>query len=380
MTISEPKAFSSDESVMRYALEIAQRGEGSVEPNPMVGAVIVDRDLRLVAEGWHRKFGGPHAEIESLAGQKPLPEGAQLFVTLEPCSHHGKTPPCADAVAKAGFARVVIGCPDPAPHVAGRGIQKLRDCGIAVEVGVCEVEARNLIAPFRMLMLERRPWVHAKWAMTLDGKIASRTGHSQWISNAESRACVHRLRGRMDAILTAAGTVRSDNPRLTARPAGTRIPLRVVFDRTGESLTNDRHLVETAGEVPVLLAAENDRVDASHRQSLEKAGVEIFETHGESRADHVRCVLAELGRRQFTNVLLEAGSGLLGTCFEAGVIDEVHAFVAPKLVGGDKACSPIGGPGGDTIPSEDSLRDISITQFGTDVLIRGRTISRTSDR
>lgn len=372
MSHSEPVTFSSDERVMERALQLAIQGQGLVEPNPMVGAVIVDRHRRLIAEGWHQQFGGPHAEVNALTAAGPIPAGAALFVTLEPCSHHGKTPPCADAVIAAGFERTVIGCQDPAPHVAGRGIARLRAAGVDVEVGVCEKRARELIAPFSRLQTDKRPWVHAKWAMTLDGRIATRTGHSQWISNADSRGYVHQLRGRVDAILTAAGTVRADNPQLTARPAGVRTALRVVLDRTGESLTADCHLVQTARQTPVLLAADKNVLSEQTDGLLRQAGVEVVFTDGESRTERLLSLLAELGRRQCTNVLLEAGPGLLGACLDADVIDEVHAFVAPKLVGGAGAKSPIDGVGRDRIPELRSLDNVRVQTFDGDTLIHGR--------
>lgn len=380
MSESASVTFSSDERAMQRALELAIRGEGLVEPNPMVGAVIVDRQGRVIGEGWHQQFGGPHAEVNALAAAGPVPPGATLYVTLEPCSHQGKTPPCAKAVIAAGLARTVIGCQDPAPHVAGRGIAQLRAAGMQVDVGVCQKDAEALIAPFRMLQTEQRPWVHAKWAMTLDGRIATRTGHSQWISNADSRAYVHQLRGRMDAIVTAAGTVQSDNPQLTARPAGVRTPLRVVLDRTGQSLTPDSQLVQTAQQTPVLLAADQTALADQIRDQLEQAGVEIFFTSGDTRTARVASLLQELGRRQCTNVLLEAGPGLLGACLDADVIDEVHAFVAPKLVGGASAKSPIDGLGCDRIPELSSLDSLRTQTFGTDTLIHGRVQRRNEDR
>jgi len=186
--------FASPEAVMRRALELARRGEGRVEPNPMVGAVVVDRDLRLVAEGWHEQFGGPHAEVHALRQAGDRARGATLFVTLEPCAHQGKTPPCTEAVIAAGVARVVIGSHDPFPQVNGRGIARLRGAGLVVETGLLDHEARQLNAPFRKLIQAGMPWVHVKWAMTLDGRIASRTRASQWISNAVSRGRVHDLR------------------------------------------------------------------------------------------------------------------------------------------------------------------------------------------
>ncbi|MCA9060884.1 MAG: bifunctional diaminohydroxyphosphoribosylaminopyrimidine deaminase/5-amino-6-(5-phosphoribosylamino)uracil reductase RibD, partial [Planctomycetaceae bacterium] len=211
MTLSSP-----DEQWMSRALTIAARGLGSVEPNPAVGAVVTTATGDFVAEGWHQQFGGPHAEVHAIRAAGDRCRGATLYVTLEPCSHHGKTPPCADAVIAAGFRRVIVGCQDPAPHVAGQGLRKLREAGIEVVTGVCEGAAQRLIAPFSMLQTCQRPWVIAKWAMSLDGRIATHTGDSQWISNSTSREFVHQMRGRMDAIITGSGTVHADNPRLTA--------------------------------------------------------------------------------------------------------------------------------------------------------------------
>ena len=359
--------YTSDEEVMQHAIRIAQSGFGLVEPNPMVGAVIVDAGRNLIAEGSHQKFGEAHAEINAIRQAGEATRGADLYVTLEPCSHFGKTPPCADAVIAAGFRRVVVGCQDPAPHVAGQGIQRIRDAGIPVEVGVCQVDARRLIAPFEMLMIRQRPWVHAKWAMTLDGKIATSSGHSQWISCGASRVWVHNLRGRIDAIITGSGTVRADDPLLTARPAGPRTALRVVIDATGESITADRKLVKTISQAPVLVCVSRRCGDAG-RNRLHELGVEVFETSGESSVD-LGEVLQELGRRRCTRVMLEAGPGLLGAFFDRGLIDEVHAFVAPQLIGGANAFSPIGGAGLLAIPGISNLKSFRVTPSGDDFLI-----------
>lgn len=364
----ETVVYLSDEEVMQRAIRIAQSGFGFVEPNPMVGAVIMDAGREsLLAEGYHQKYGDAHAEINAIRQAGESTRGADLFVTLEPCSHFGKTPPCADAVIAAGFRRVVVGCQDPAPHVAGQGIQRIRDAGIPVEVGVCEVEARRLIAPFEMLMIKQRPWVHAKWAMTLDGRIATCNGHSQWISCAESRVWVHNLRGRVDAIITGSGTVRADDPLLTARMGGPRTPLRVVVDSNGESVTADRRLVQTVSQAPVLVCVSR-RCGEACRNRLRELGIEVFETSGEGSVDLAE-VLKELGRRRCTRVMLEAGPGLLGAFFDRGLIDEVHAFVAPQLIGGANALSPIGGAGLPAIPGFSNLKSFRVTPSGDDFLI-----------
>jgi len=363
------KAFSTDHEIMQHAIHIARAGFGFVEPNPMVGAVIVSPDRSLIAEGFHQKFGEAHAEINAIRAAGPRAAGADLFVSLEPCSHFGKTPPCVDAVLQAGFRRVIVGCPDPAPHGAGQGIQRLRDAGMEVVVGTCQQDAARLIAPFRKLMIEKQPWVHAKWAMTLDGRIASRTGHSRWISCEESRGWVHDFRGRMDAIITGAGTVRADDPLLTARPPGPRTPMRVVIDSTGESVTADSRLVKTASKVETLVCV-SQRCVPSGLERLHRLGVQTFQTAGINEVD-LKSVLPELGRRGCTNVLLEAGTRLLGAFFDSDAVDEIHAFIAPKIVGGELAMSPIGGNGLATIPEDKTVRGLTCKHIGRDLLLEG---------
>jgi len=354
---------------MLQALVIAQRGFGKVEPNPQVGAVIVSPDREWIAEGFHQEFGGPHAEIHAIRNAGGRTQGADLFVTLEPCSHFGKTPPCADAVIEAGFRRVVVGCQDPAPLVAGKGLQKLRDAGLEVITGICEHEARALIAPFEQHMLHQRPWVHAKWAMTLDGRIAARTGHSQWISSEPSREAVHQLRGRVEAIITGAGTVRMDNPRLTARPPGPRKALRVLIDSSGTAVLPDSAVIQTLSETPVLVCV-SERCSEQQQKRLESFGAEVLRTGNAVQTD-VEQVLRELGRRRMTHVLLESGPRLMGTFFDQGLVDEVHVFVAPKIVGGAAAIAPIGGQGQPEIPQFPSITGMTRRFCGPDVLIEG---------
>src|SRR5207253_7885382 len=213
----------------RRALELAERGRGYVEPNPLVGAVVV-HDGRIIGEGWHQRYGEAHAEVNALTAAGDAARGATLYVTLEPCCHHGKTPPCTDAVLRAGVQRVVAAMLDPFPQVSGKGADLLRAAGVTVDVGLCEAEARRLNAPYLKLLATGLPYVTAKWAMTLDGKIATRTGDSKWISNEASRRRVHELRGRMDAIIVGIGTALADDPLLTARPTGPRTPARIVLD------------------------------------------------------------------------------------------------------------------------------------------------------
>lgn len=361
------------QATMRRALELAERGIGLVEPNPAVGAVIVNDAGQTLGEGWHQQFGGPHAEINALAAAGEAARGATLFVTLEPCCHFGKTPPCTRAVIAAGIRRVYVAMGDPAAHVNGQGLRELRESGIEVHVGLLESEARRLVSPFVQLMTGGRPWFHAKWAMSLDGKIATRTGHSQWISGESSRAVVHQLRGRMDAILVGIGTVLADDPLLTARPAGPRVATRVVLDSQAR-LPINAQLVRTVVQAPVLVvttsAAPVDRC-----QSLRDAGVEILQIEADpGDRPSLPILAAELGRRRLTNILVEGGSQVLGALFDAGLIDEVHAFISPKLIGGATAKSPISGCGLGLVPQEISLDEPQIQILDHDVYVRRRVV------
>jgi diaminohydroxyphosphoribosylaminopyrimidine deaminase/5-amino-6-(5-phosphoribosylamino)uracil reductase len=369
--LSTGHQFTDDESVMGYALELATRGLGYVEPNPLVGAVITDQNRRLISAGWHTRFGDAHAEVMAMA-DAPSTAGSCLYVTLEPCSHHGKTPPCAEAVVKAGFQRVFVGCQDPASHVSGRGIAMMRDAGLDVHVGLCDLEARELIRPFAMLHTRGRPWVHAKWAMTLDGRIAASTGHSQWISGEASRAVVHQLRGRMDAVITGAGTVAADNPRMTARPPGPRTATRVVLDSQGTSIGPESQLVQSISIAPLLVVVSDSATDKAV-DALKATGAEVARLSSSAAGRIcVDALLGELGSRGMTNVLIEAGCGILGSFFDARLIDEVHVFVAPKLVGGVDAFPVIGGEGRQSIPTIPDLTNVEIRRLDNDTLIHGR--------
>lgn len=362
--------FASDEAIMQRALELAVQGFGFVEPNPQVGAVIVTPDRRLIAEGWHERFGGPHAEIRAIEAAGSRTTGADIFITLEPCSHHGKTPPCVDALLRAGFRRVVVGCEDPAPHAAGRGLQLLREAGVLVESGVCQTAAEDLIAPFARQMLRRLPWVHAKWAMSIDGRISADSGHSKWISCEESRQLVHELRGRMDAILTGAGTVRMDDPLLTARPPGPRRPLRVIFDATGQTITPKSRLVQSSADGPVLVCV-TDVCSSEQQLWLRSLGLEVFSSGSGERVDPVE-VLAELGRRGMTHVFLEAGPRILGSFFNEQLVDEIHVFVSMKIIGGQRRASAVAGRESLQVPTLDQLRNLRTRHIGRDVLFEGR--------
>jgi len=381
MHVSGPHdAFT--ERLMRHALALALRGEGAVEPNPMVGAVVTAAadaaaEPRIVGEGWHAGFGGPHAEVVALAAAGPAARGGTLVVTLEPCCHQGKTPPCVGAIIAAGIRRVVVAIRDPFPAVDGGGIAALRRSGIEVHEGVCAAEARRLVAPFRMLVEHRRPWTIAKWAMSLDGRIATAGGESRWITSPPARDLVHRLRGRMDAILCGIGTALADDPLLTARPPGPRRPLRIVLDRSARLPLTSR-LVRTAHEVPVLVAAGPD-APLDRLRALEAAGCELWQATTAQPREAVSELLSALGSRQVTNLLVEGGPTVLGSFADARLLDEVWAFIAPTIIGGALASAPVGGVGSTALATAASIEVEHAGPVGPDMLVRG-LIRRSADR
>lgn len=365
-------ASDVQQPLMFRALELARHGLGFVEPNPLVGCVIV-RDGAIVGEGWHRRFGGAHAEVEALAAAGAQTKGATLYVTLEPCCHHGQTPPCTDAVIAAGIKRVVAAMRDPFPKVAGGGFEQLRMAGVEVEVGLCEYEARELNAPYLKLLATGRPWVIAKWAMTLDGKLATASGDSRWISSEASRAIVHELRGRVDAIVVGRRTAELDDPQLTARLASgspPRIAARIILDSCANLVVSSQ-LVRTAHEFPTLVACGSE-VQGDDARRLTDAGCEVLRLSGANRGERLLALLEELGRRRMTNILAEGGSEVLGSFFDARQIDEVHAFIAPKLAGGKSSPSPIGGTGVASIAEAISGHDVVVESMNGDVYVHGR--------
>ena len=356
---------------MLAAVELARQGEGRVEPNPMVGCVVV-ADGQLIAGGHHEFFGGPHAEVIALrqVDDRPL-DSATLYVTLEPCAHYGKTPPCVDLLLKRRPARVCVGCIDPNPATRGRGVETLRTAGIEVTVDVAASACEALIAPFRKRIERGLPFVIAKWAMTLDGRIASHTGNSQWISGEHSRAIVHRLRGRCDAIAVGARTAALDDPLLTARPPGPRTPLRVVFDRRA-SLSPESRLARTAREFEtIIFCEESNGADLSGRLSaLQEAGVRAIPLPaGDGQLEEALRHLVALG---CTNILVEGGGGLIGSFFDSRLIDEVHVFVAAKIIGGQNAIGPVGGAGIATFGRCVTIDEPLWENSGEDMYLRGR--------
>jgi len=364
-----------DERFMRRALALAARGRGSVEPNPMVGCVIV-RAGQVVGEGWHRRFGGPHAEVHALREAGPQAKGATCYVTLEPCCHHGKTPPCTDALQASGVRRVVVAMRDPFPKVAGRGFRLLRGAGIEVVAGLSEREAAELNAPYLKLLRTGRPWVILKWAQSLDGRIATRSGDSQWISGERSRAWVHRLRGRVDGILVGRGTVLRDNPTLTCRLGRPRRQaVRLVLDRRLRTPLVSG-IVRTAHRVPTMIVAERGEVDYRRAVALRKAGVEVVGICNGPGGLDLSELLDELGRRRWTNLLVEGGGQAIGSFVDAGLADEAYVFVSPRLIGGTTAVSAVGGLGPETMKTLPRVRCVRIGRSGEDLLYHLRFSER----
>ena len=365
----------TDHEHLTRAIELAERGVGSVSPNPVVGAVVV-KDDRVVGEGWHEEYGGPHAEVNAIAacGDADL-RGATLYVSLEPCAHHGRQPPCTDAILSAGLARVVVGSDDPSSKASGRGLGILRDDGVEVEVagGELATRARLLNQAFRKHARTGRPLVVFKSAMSLDGKVATQGGDSKWISSEGSRAVAHRWRASLDAVAVGIGTAIADDPQLTARIDGVhRQPRRVVFDSTAR-LPHDSKLVAEARDVPLVVvvsrAAPRGATDA-----LETAGADVIVATGQNEPARIASALDQLGALDppVTSLLLEGGPHLAGSFMDAGEIDEVRLFIAPLVLGGRTARDPLEGEGVDRVA--DALRALTLTcePVAGDVLVTAR--------
>ncbi len=378
---------------MRRAIELARSAAGTTSPNPPVGAVLV-KDGRVVGEGHTLPPGQGHAEFVALSMAGDEARGADLYVTLEPCAHHGRTPPCADALIAAGVASARIAVMDPAPHTAGRGVQKLRDAGIAVTVDDGPLEARRLIEAFAKHISTGLPLVVVKFAMSLDGKIATRRGDSRWISNEASRREAHRLRSEADAVVVGIGTALADNPLLTARNispsassaqssqppsspsdyapaqarAGNRQPLRVVVDSAGR-LPPDSAMLSAPGKTLVAVAGPEGA------SAARATGADVFEAGADSdgRVD-LQQLLAELGARGVASALVEGGSTLHGALFDAGLVDKVVAFVAPLIIGGAGAPGPVAGQGAEFLANALRLDSVEHTELDGDLMLTGRPV------
>jgi diaminohydroxyphosphoribosylaminopyrimidine deaminase / 5-amino-6-(5-phosphoribosylamino)uracil reductase len=361
-----------DRTFMKEALRLAAKGRGRTSPNPMVGAVVV-QDGVIVGRGCHEFVGGPHAEVNALRDAGERARGGTLYVTLEPCNHHGRTPPCTIAVIEAGIARVVVGMDDPNPHVEGSGSEFLRSKGLRVDTKMLEREARLLNQPFIKHVTTGIPHVTLKAAATLDGRIATRTGDSRWITNEQSRRFVHRLRCDLDGILVGIGTALSDDPQLTARvrkrPA-CRQPVRIVID-THLKLEVSSQLVKTAADVPVWIAC-GEGASAEKERALMQAGAVVLRMPEIEGRVSLPDLLEALGKRQVTSLLVEGGAGVLGSFIEQRLADEFHFFYAPKLLCDSEGVPMIQGGRRDHMSEALPAHDLRVRRFGEDVLLSGR--------
>lgn len=361
----------NDQDFMRIALELAEQGKGWVNPNPMVGALVV-KDSRIIGKGYHHRFGGAHAEREALAACTESPEGATLYVTLEPCCHYGKTPPCTEAIIAAGISRVVIGSFDPNPLVAGKGIESLRIHGILVTEGILEKECNELNEVFFHYIKTRTPFVVMKYAMTMDGKIAARSGESRWITGETAREKVHLDRHRFSAIMVGVGTVLADDPMLNTRLEGMKNPVRIICD-TNLRTPLSSQVVKTAKEQKTIIATGVREKVRFHE--YEKAGCRLLPVSVQEGRLDLKELMLVLGAEPIDSILLEGGQTLNWSALNSGIVKKVQAYVSPKLFGGIKAKSPVGGIGVEYPSQAFRLGPPGISRLGDDILLESEVIS-----
>ena len=360
----------SHERYMRHALALAKRGAGWVNPNPQVGCVLV-KDGRIIAEGWHHNFGNLHAERDALSRCTESPAGATAYVTLEPCCHTGKQPPCTNALIEAGISQVVVGAADSNPLVAGKGVSQLRDAGITVLEGVLSAECEELNRAWLHYITTGRPFVTMKYAMTLDGKIACHTGSSKWVTGSAARARVHEDRAKAAGILVGVGTVLADDPLLTARVPGaeTHSPTRIVADSHLRTPLESQ-LVKTAAQVPVTIAC-CEGASAARKSALEAAGCTVVELPAENGRVSIDALLSHLGGHGIDSLIAEGGAELHGSLLDGGFVNRVQAYVAPKLVGGAGSPTPVAGTGRLLMDEALALESVRTVQLGNDFLVEG---------
>jgi diaminohydroxyphosphoribosylaminopyrimidine deaminase/5-amino-6-(5-phosphoribosylamino)uracil reductase len=366
----------NDEKFMEMALRLAKRGISSVEPNPAVGAIIIKAN-QIIGRGWHKKFGGPHAEINALEDCRSLgvkPNGATMYVTLEPCSHQGKTGPCTEAIISAGISKIFVAMTDPSEHANGRGIEQLRRAGIEVHTGICEAQAKMLNAPFVKYVTSGKCWVILKWAQSIDGKVAWADGidDRKWISNEYSRRDTHKLRRRAQAILVGINTVIADDPLLTPRPDKGRKPVRIVMD-SFLRIPPDCQLIATVDQNPVIIFTSQQSLRTSPRiaQELTNKGVELLAYPDTNGRSNLHFLLAELSERGISQLLVEGGPTVLTSFLKENLADEIIVYVAPKILGSQSSI-------GITRPMAElsqaiNLYNVEVDRFGEDIRFRGLT-------
>ena len=360
------------EEYMRRALELARKGEGHTSPNPMVGCVVV-KDGRIISEGYHEKYGEFHAERNALTRCTEDTAGADLYVTLEPCCHQGKTPPCTDIIIEKKIARVFVGSMDSNPLVAGKGVQILRDHGIYVETGILDAECRKLNEVFYHYIATKTPFVVMKYAMTLDGKIVCATGDSKWVTGEIARTQVHRMRGRYRGIMVGIGTVLADDPMLNCRVEGGVDPVRIICD-SNLHIPTESQIVKTASDIETIVACSQEALESERKQEkirrLKEAGIQIIGTEGAHGVNLVE-LMKKLGGQNIDSILLEGGGTLNASALEDGIVNKVYAYIAGKLIGGMDARSPVEGMGIDRMADAITLQNMEIEKLGDDFCIVG---------
>jgi diaminohydroxyphosphoribosylaminopyrimidine deaminase/5-amino-6-(5-phosphoribosylamino)uracil reductase len=363
--------MSKEYEYMHRAYELAKRGVGRVNPNPLVGAVIV-KNGEVIGEGFHEFYGGPHAEVNAFRSATESVEGATMYVTLEPCSHYGKTPPCAEAIVKNKIARVVIGMLDPNPLVAGRGVKIMEENGIEVDYGYLLEELTFMNRAFLKYIQTKQPYVVMKTAMTLDGKIASRTGDSRWVSNEKSRARVHELRNELAAIMVGVDTVIADDPLLTTRLENVegRNPIRIVVDSNAR-IPLESKILNTTKEAKTILAVSESAEEKKLKQ-VEALGNEVLRVAEKNGRVDLQDLMIKLGEKGIDGVLLEGGATLNFAALQESVVDEVISFIAPKIIGGAESKSPVGGHGIELMKNAIELDDIKMEQLENDLMLTGK--------
>lgn len=353
---------------MKSALRLAKKGKGKVDPNPMVGAVIV-KENKVIAKGWHESYGEAHAEVRAFENAITDVEGATMYVTLEPCSHYGKTPPCADMIIKKKIKRVVVGTLDPNPLVAGQGVKKLIDSGIEVLTGVLEKECRDINRVFMKYIAEKKPFVVMKTAMSLDGKIATKTGESKWITGAKARESVHELRNEMAGIMVGINTVIKDNPQLTCRIENGKNPIRIIVD-SKLRIPIDSKVLENQ-DIAKTIISTTDQGDIRKKKEIEEKGVKVLVVKSlEGRVD-LQDLMSKLAEEKIDSILLEGGATLNFSALEQSIVDKVQIYIAGKIIGGDQSKTPVGGRGIDLLRDAFQLENIKYKSVGEDLLVEG---------
>ncbi len=358
----------TDEFFLKRTLTLAARARGMTSPNPMVGALLV-KNGRIVSEGYHKKAGTPHAEVIAIDRAGNRAAGSTLYVSLEPCCHKDKrTPPCTQKIISAEISKVVVSMKDPNPKVSGKGIQELRSAGIEVVSGILVEEAQRLNEYYIKHITTRTPFVVMKVAMTLDGKIATPSGESKWITGEKARNAVQKLRAEVDAIMTAIGTVKADNPRLTCRTVGKRSPTRIIID-PGLEIKPDANVLCTPPETVMVARSDESKARRIKEDVLRERGVKIVHFEGE-KVDMPR-LMRELGAAGITSLLVEGGSSLNSYCMESGIVDKVMFFIAPKIIGGKESYAAVGGKAFRSLQEAHRVRDVRIKKIGDDILVEG---------